>query len=89
MSERKTPAEEILWRAEDDQALATLTPEQLKIARRRHEISSEALRDFDLKNAVKSQADMDRRISRMSSKELDEMIQEGDRDAALRRNVRV
>ncbi len=66
----KTPAEEIVWRAEDDQALEVLTPEQLRIARRRHEISSQALADFDRKNAAKSDEQFNRRVAAASDYEL-------------------
>jgi hypothetical protein len=86
MANEKTPAQEVIWRAEDDQALATLSAEQLKIARRRHEISQEALRDFDEKHAAKTQRDIDRKIAQMSQKELDQMMRDGDAQAARRNN---
>jgi hypothetical protein len=82
--QKKTPAQEVIWRAEDDQALATLSPEQLKIARRRFEVSQEALRDFDQKHAAKSQRDEERRIANLSTKDLEALCRQGDEDARRR-----
>jgi len=83
-NEQKTPAQEVIWRAEDDQALATLSPEQLKTARRRVEISNEALRDFDHKHAAKTPRETERRIAAMSTKELEQLCRDGDEDARRR-----
>jgi hypothetical protein len=84
MNRRKPPPKKSYGGPKDDQALATLSPEQLKIARRRFEVSQEALRDFDQKHAAKSQRDEERRIANLSTKDLEALCRQGDEDARRR-----
>jgi hypothetical protein len=84
MSEKQPNQEELAQAVAKDyyagiqNDLANMSPGQLAVTKK-------ALADFEAKKADHSQRDMERKIARMSTWELEEMIRDGD-DAKRRSN---